>query len=500
MRGRSQPLAQRAAIGAAVALAGTLALTRGLPGQGVRGELRVRGDFLELQGLEVDSVAASGVAGDPLLRRLPDGTIALCVPNDFCRWRRSGADEWIRPVSQELRLVAWPGVRGVSARVHLRGRYASDGAWPRAEQEIDAISAYVSLDRSEFRVRAGRQFRASPLGYANFDGASFLWRAFRPVRIEAYGGWSLGIGLNGPRDGSLLEAADALAPDRRSLVYGLELGARLGHDISGSAEYRREIRTDRLALTSERLALSGRALLGRVSLDGAATLDLALGEIDEASLRADLPVGRTVRLTLRARHYVPFFELWTIWGAFSPVGFDEGEAIVSWRPIGPPWRIEVGGAYRGYGAPGAGTSFQRLRDDGWRAFATLAWSRGDWWAEGTYRAETGFGAARYGGDALVGRRLGSTGGLILRATSTRTLGEFRRGRQLATGGGAEGYLTVEPFELSAGIAAYRMTSGGRPALEDWTQVRMHAGLAYRFGTGMPSGAGRPPLGPGGREP
>jgi len=127
--------------------------------QGYRGEFRVVGSFLELRGLERDSLPEGAVAGDDIRRVLEDGTVVSCIPGEFCRWFQSAdEEESISVVTQDLSLIAWPGFRGLAANVHLRGRYGTDSFWPRSSQDLEAITAYVSYDRSDFRFR-GRIWR-----------------------------------------------------------------------------------------------------------------------------------------------------------------------------------------------------------------------------------------------------------------------------------------------------------------------------------------------------
>ena len=52
-------------------------------------------------------------------------------------------------------------------------------------------------------------------------------------------------------------------------LLGARAGGRLG-PVSGSVAYQRDIRTDRLALYSERVAADARALLGPWMMRGAA--------------------------------------------------------------------------------------------------------------------------------------------------------------------------------------------------------------------------------------
>jgi hypothetical protein len=457
-----------------------LALPAGLAAQGYTAEVSVFATRVDLRGLARDSLPEDQVPGEELSRRLEDGTVVTCIPNEFCRWFPSGPVEHVALVTQDLRLAAWPGIRGVAAHVHLRGRYGSDGFWPRSDQEIEALTAYVSWEREDVRVRAGRQYRTNGLGYYNFDGASVLWRGWDRLRVDAYGGWSLARNLNAPRTGSLLQDADEFAPDDRGLLVGVDVTGRLSDLATGAFTYQREIRGDELALYSERIAAGLGVRWRRIALDLAADYDLSFAEINEASARIAAPLPAGFEAGGQLRRYLPHFELWTIWGAFTPVGFDEGRLWAAWRR--GDWRLEGGGAWRRYQEPDAGAEFVGLEDDGWRAFGRARWSRTGWFAEAAYRAEEGSGAARYGGDLRAGRDFGAGRWLAAHATSSQSFSEFRLGEQLTAGVGVEGGFRLGELVLTGGWARYGVSHEDQPRLPDWIQHRAHVGVRYRLGT------------------
>ncbi len=470
--------------GLAVALTVVVLGARPLDGQGYRAEVGVWGSYLELRGAARDSLPEAQVPGDGLRRRLADGTLVTCIPQRFCYWYRSRGEESVTVMSQDVRVSAWAGSRvpGLALHVHARGRFGTDDFWPRSSQEVDLITAFLSYERYGFGVKAGRLARFDGLGYRNFDGASVAWYGLEPLRVEAFGGWSLAPNINAPRSGSLLTTADAFAPDDRGLILGVKVGGRLGRTLVGDILYRREIRTDLLALYSERIALDARALLGSVTAEVSAEYDLSYEEVNDARVRVSAPITGGLEFALQARHYTPFFELWTIWGAFSPVGFNEGRGSLLWAVPGGQLVLEAGGAYRKYEETSAGSESLPIKDHGWRAFAGARWEGGGWFADGDYRAETGFGAVRYGGDVGLGRRFGSGSYLALRGSATQTFGEFRLGDQVVTGGGLEGAWRVGDLALSGGAGLYRVTVDESPSTEDWTQARVHGGISYRFGS------------------
>ena len=456
-------------------------------GQGIRGEVRVSTGFLEARPLVRDSMPEGDVTGDGLRRRLADGTVVTCIQANFCRWFRADDVEEIVVTTQEFLATSWTGVQGLSMKLHLRGRYGSDDFWPQSSQEFEAVSAFVDFDRSDYRVRAGRLFRTDGLGYYNFDGGSFLWRGWNPLWVEVYGGWSLPRGLNVPRSGDLVSRADPFAPDDRGLVFGAEAGGRLGRIASGRVSYQREIRTDRLALYSERVAFDARAFLNRTVFEVSGEYDWTFDQLNELRLRVNTPIVSRLEVVAEARRHVPFFELWTIWGAFSPVGFDEGRLTLAWSEPNLGLDLQAGGAYRDYDQTDAGPANSEIRDDGWRAFANADLRRGVWFASGGYRAEAGFGAARFGGDFRAGRFFGDGTYVSLRGSRTQTFGEFRLNEQLVSGIGLDGAVRIGEFALNAGAAFYRIESEERPTDGDWTQARFYSSLSYRFG--MEPGAG-----------
>ena len=144
----------------AVSWAVILTLTGATPAhpQGLRGTFSARGNVIELRDLARDSLPADQVPGADIRRRLEDGTVASCIPDEFCRWYATGDRRSVSLVTQELVVAGWPGLEGVSGHAHIRSRYGSDDFWPRSEEEVEVIAAYASWDRGdplEFRLGVG---------------------------------------------------------------------------------------------------------------------------------------------------------------------------------------------------------------------------------------------------------------------------------------------------------------------------------------------------------
>jgi hypothetical protein len=455
-----------------------------LAAQGYNAHAQAGFASVQIRPLVRDSVLASTVPGESNLRQLPDGTVVTCIPNNYCRWYGSGAVRSFQTMTEELHLAAWPGIQGLAVHAHLRGWYGSDGNWPLSSHRLEVMTAYLSYDISRLHLEAGRQDRFDGLGYRNFDGLSARWDGFQPFSVQAWGGWYLAPNLDAPLTSSLISDAEPLANlNDRGLVFGGEISGHYGHRVSGSAVYERVIRTDRLALYSERAALTGRALLGPADLDVSARYDFSFQQLDQFRSRLSVPVIHGLSLSATYRHYRPFFPLWTIWGAFSPVGYDEGSGTVGWRVPSLALDLRAGGGYRWYeNSNTAGSNLAGLKDTGWRAFGGASWTTGDWFARGDYQADIGPGAADMGGDVSVGRRFGDGTWLALQGTSTRSFGEYRLGDQRLSGAGLTGSTTVADLSVTGSAGFYRLSYTDRPAVSDWTQFRMFLTVGYHFGT------------------
>jgi len=420
------------------------------------------------------------VSGNGITRELPDGTVVTCIPGGDCYWYRAGSKESATTLLQDLRLTAWPGLAGVSGRVEARGRFGSDDFWPRTSKEFEVRALYADFERAAFRVRAGRQMRHGGLGQYPFDGGAFLWRGFGPVRLEAFAGRSLARAVLEPYTGSLISEADDLPPDKGAVLWGMEGWGRVAA-LSGTLQYQREIRTDRAGLYSERMSADARWDAKPVITEASADFDLATLEFNEARLRARHAFTRQWFALGEVRHYHPFFELWTIWGAFSPVGYNEGRVQLDWTPR-PGLSIEASAAYRRYEATDAGASFLPVENDGWRPAATVTWSQGTWDAAASYTAHIGFGAFRSSLDVSGGRQFGPNVYLGAHATGNQQFNEFRFGDGRTYGAGLLGRGTRGSVSVDGDVGWYKHTYENRPGFDDETQFRGRLGLTWHFGT------------------
>lgn len=466
--------------------AGPWALPPGSEAQSLRvtGSTHLR--YVEIRPLERDSVPAAGLPGEGLLRRTPDGRIVRClVGAPFCHGTRPADPVSTVPAIQDLEVSAWGFGQGIRAFAHLRGRTGWGGSpelWPRAGDAFDLLAAYGEVDRDRFRVRAGRQWTTSGLGFYNFDGVAVAFRPAAGLSVEGSGGRSLVRGLSEPRTGGALEAIEALSPVEPGLMLALQARYRPSPRLAVAGIYHRDIRNDRAGLYSELTRAEGVFRFQGGSVEGSVESSLVTREVNEARIRLRLPPLRSVAVSVEGRRYRPYFELWTIWGAFSPASFDETRLDATWARGRGDLILRGESSWRRYDADPTG-AISRFRTDGWGWGGSASWSpRRDWRVEGGYRMEVGFGASRSEGHGGVLRQVADRGHVALRALAFQRLYEFRLDEGVVMGLGAETSLQLTPrSRLSGALAQYRhLDRGERPEL-DWSQLRGSLQLRWIIG-------------------
>ena len=481
-----------------MALAASGVFCAALPAQQVRITGTTITRYVEMRPLVADSVPLDSTSGTgPLREAVTRGVAVQCAPGDlYCRYRRS-ADESATTASliQDLEASAWGFGTGIRAYAHLRGRAANDAGgdlWPQANDAFDVLDAYLEIERGRLRGRGGRQWRTSGLGYYNFDGLSLLVRPLDRLSVDVYGGWSLVRGLNESHTSGAIAAVEDIPPDDRALLFGVEVRGRPTTSLSLSGLYQREFRSDQTAFYSDRVSVDAELRLGRIaSVSGSIEADLATAEVNEALLRGRVPLPRGLTVVAEARRHLPFFELWTIWGAFSPVGYTEGNATLSWSDVRSRVLVHARGGWRRYDETEAGVNFLPLEDSGWRIGADATWRMSEQWtAYAATHAELGFGAARSDVDAGVrwepSRRLFAG----VRAAGFQNAYEFRVGEGRVVALGVDGGARLSTgIRLMGDVTVYRHSySGGAPST-DWSQTRASLRLEWTIGRdpGEPEG-------------
>lgn len=391
------------------------------------------------------------------------------------------------PLTQDLHVNVWGIGTGVRLYGEFRGR-ASAGdetdLWPQSDDQFEIMAAYAEVDRARFRARAGRQWKTSSLGFYNFDGASLLFRASRQITAEIYGGWSLVPGESDYMTDTPIAGIEPYAPDVDNNLIGGEVRLRLGPRATVAALYQREIRRDRAGLHSERAAMDASYRAGRISLEGGIEGDLANEVVNEARLRVGAPFGDGFSAAVEARRYRPYFDLWTIWGAFNPIGFSEAIASTQWQSDGGSASVRIGGGVRRYGDDDGGVEFDRLRDDGWRALVDATWTpRPIVTVSGGYRADIGFGASRSQGDVSARLNFGSSSYLSASAVAFQMINELQISDGTVYGVGTDGRVGLPgSSKLGWSFAVYRHENEKPMTITDWSQVRGSIYMEWSVGS------------------
>lgn len=455
-------------------------------GQGVRGTISHTGFYAELRPLAQDTVDRDLVTQLDVTRFEYQGLPIYCQSTQCIRYR---AGEVASTVSGtvDASLTAWGlGVRGLSTTVSLRARERTGGEllWPRTDDQLDVFLAYAQYARGDLRARAGRQRILSGLGRNAFDGGSILWSPRSGWSVEGYAGRSLARGLAEPRH-TALEGLESFLPDQNAWLFGGSLRARPSRDVDVTLRYQREIWTDRSGLLSERASLDVRAYpFDLFRLDASADWDFAFERLGKAHVTALVPLmGSTLMLEASARRYLPYFELWTVWGFFSPVPYSEGHLRMTWAPTSGA-SIWLAGAYRQYGDTDVTTVLQPLEDTGRRGQAGFTWAVTDRVGlQGEYRMEWAAGAFFNGGDVSARVQVTPDLGVSLNGTAFQQIQEFRLGEGTALGGGVsvDARLPWEEMRLNGGISVFRAGTDSRMLQPDWNQVRGFWNLSVPIG-------------------
>jgi hypothetical protein len=446
------------------------------------------GRYVEMRPLIQDTVSRS------LVEESENGNLfygdypVYCSGGETCDYWRSRGVQGATALTADLTFTAWGlGITGLSATATLRVRDNNDSEflWPRTDDSFDAMLAYLQYVNGGVRVRAGRLRTLSGLGFSGYDGLSAWWEPTRWLRVEGYGGRSLARGLYDPRN-EILSGLENFHTDQDADLFGAfaEFEPQPGSTIS--LRYQREIWRDRSALLSERASVDARTVaLHPVVLLASADWDFAFATVGKAHLTAQVPI-RSAGLLIEAtaRRYRPYFELWTIWGYFSPAAYHEGELRVTWSLVDD---LSVHGlaGYRTYAdAYASSTPWGELETDARRFGGGLTWTPGDdWLLEGRYEFVCCSGAYISTGDARV--RWSPHWRVTLGAfgMAFQQIEEFRIGEGVGVGGGAtlELGITRRAF-LTGGISGYQhVYSESQPATADWNQMRGWAGLRVDFG-------------------
>lgn len=472
----------------------------GLEGQGYRLRLDTRFQAAAYRGVALDSIAVAdtvtGPGGGPYT---PDGYAVNCVAQDpYCRFFRPGPAVHAAPVTATADLAAWGfGVPGLSVHATSRvaGALGGAGIWPGSDAHIQLLEGYAQYAAERMTVQLGRQEVATRFGFTGFDGARLALRPGpRGLEVAGYGGWGLARGIALPVTSPALNPLDDFQPVKRQLVAGAAAGwASSWADLR--LDYLREVDPSTDYFVGERagFSMAVRPAPGWNFAAGA-DYDLAAGwwGSAEAELGYAAPGGRW-SAAVGVRRYRPHFDLWTIWGAFSPVPYRAAHAAGS--VAATRWlRLRARGELYAFDAADVSTPLVRYETSGWRFSwgATVAPARG-WTVDGGYHAEFGPGASSRGFEGGVTYAPRDRLAVDLQAATLDRPLEFRYDQSSLTLYGAG--VMYRPsgrvlLELDASRCLEDRTRPDRAAFS-WDQARVNARIVLLFARGADL-AGLPP--------
>lgn len=465
--------------------------------QEYRIRLDARAQAVSFRGLIADSIAVADAvpdAGGGFVT--PDGHAVRCGAGPHCYFFRSGPELRGIPVTLAASVAMWGlGVEGLA--FHATGRVVEDlgddNAWPGTEPSAQLIEGYLDYRRSMLVARAGRQLVASRLEPMGFDGGWLRVRWERTaLEFTGYGGWGLGQAAVVPATSPALNPLDEWRPRDRQIVAGAE-AAWLYRAVDLRAEYRREVDPEDNNFVSERAAVSLLARARSFRATGGFDYNIAEGHFGSADLTLT-HLRPMYSVSAGIRRYRPYFSLWTLWGAFSPVPYNAVNASAQVRPNAWLSLHGRGERYRYDDAEISTALVPRLQDRGWRvslgASATL---NSHWILDANYGLERGPGAsARFADGSVTYTRSERLSFDLYGGTLERPL-EFRHLDARSRWIGARGEWQLSGRQRVWGDIARVRDNRDRPdaGASSLAQFRARAGVSVAFG----SGADRTPLPP-----
>ena len=466
--------------------------------QSYRARVDARAQAVSFRGLVSDSVPlALVVPGANGGFVTADGHAVRCGAGDYCFFFRPGPVLRGFPVTTSASVVVWGmGVPGLTLRAagRLVGDVGGDDVWPGTAPAAQLLDGYLEYERSAFVVRGGRQLISSRLEPIGFDGG---WLKYRwddaALELVGYAGWGLGQSAALPVSSPALNPLDEWRPRDRQILGGLE-AAWLWRAVDVRGEYRREIDPEGGHVVSERTGLSLGAPIGPLRASGGFDYNLAEGHVGSADVTLTY-VRRRYSITGGARRYRPYFSLWTLWSAFSPVPYNGAHLSTDVRISDRLTFHARGERYRYEDAEASTGLVPQLENDGWRASGGATATAGtQWTVNANVGIERGPGASGRYADGSVRWTPNARysvdvyGGAVGRPLELRYYDATSRW----IGGRAEALVGTQQ-RVWADVALVGDERDRPDASEtSMTQVRLRAGVSVSFGTA----ADRVPLPPG----
>jgi hypothetical protein len=359
------------------------------------------------------------------------------------------------------------------------GDLTGDRLWPGTSPTLRLIEGYAEYLRDGFTARAGRmveQGRLASTGSSGLDGVRGTWHtASDRFDVGGYAGWGLARGTILPVTSPAVDPLADYQPSERQIVVGALAGLHL-RGIDAQGEYRRELDPVTKYIVAERAALSMQLRpLSRVRILTGADYDIAQGLLGTADATVSY-TGHRLWATVGARHYRPFFDLWTVWGVFSPVPYNGVNASLAFNPI-TKIQVRARGEWFKYDDADVSTPQVSLENHGYRWGVDGSYTPvPKWTIEAGGHGEFLPGASSSGIDGRVTWRarerldLSVNGGSLERPLELR----FQDAGVTYVGGSAD-YHIDQRWRFGVSVDRY-MESRNRPdALSfDWNQWRVSA--------------------------
>jgi hypothetical protein len=470
-------------------LAAGAAVTWTVPAQaqGYRVRVDTRYQSVAYRGVQLDSVLASDVLpGDTTAT----GFAAYCGSAAvYCTYYTAGPDQRGNPFVASVDGVLWGfGVKGLRLVAHARLGWdlSNPDVWPGTQPAAHLIEGYAEYANRWLTAELGRTHVATRLGYWGFDGAKADVRLLGShLFVEGYGGWGLGRGVALPVTSSALDPLDDLQPRERQTIWGAAVGwSQTG--IDARLIYQRQLDGESSNIGTEFVAFDAtvRPVRG-FTIAGGADYNMAEGLWGTVDLAATLSSARgQLSGTVGGRRYRPYFPLWTIWGAFSPVSYNAGYASVAYAPI---WGVELRGrgeAYK-YDETEAESPNVRVEDSGWRASLGAAFKRlSGWTFQADYFIDKGPGARSQGFDVVAAWRPIQSLYVVGDVRQLQRPLEFRfNDSEVWSYGLRLDFETMSGLRLNGGIRYYDETRDRPDASAfSWNQFRINLGATVNFGS------------------
>lgn len=441
---------------------------------------------VSFRGVIADSVSESAVSPGPTGGAITaDGFAAFCIGDGYCRFYRAGAIRRGIPASGAADLTLWGlGIQGLSVRVNARTLtdFTGDRLWPGTAPSFRLVEGYAELVRGAFTARAGRMVEQSRLGSAGtggLDGARVAYRFDRwGFEVGGYAGWGLARGTVLPVTSPAVNPLAEYQPGNRQIVAGVLAGARIGL-VDAQAEYRREVDPYTDYFVSERASLSAQARpFAGLRTTAGADYDLGQGLWGSAEAAVVYTTDK-LWLTAGARHYRPFFDLWTVWGVFSPVPYRGVNGSVAVNPM-KDLQLRLRGEWFRYDATETSTPTVNVEDGGWRWGLNGSFApRARWHVEAGAHGEFRPGASSKGVDGAVTWQPRENLDFSVRGGSLERPLELRFQDAAVTWvGGSATLRRAERWNVGISIDRY-WESRDRPdaAAFDWNQWRASARIS-----------------------